>query len=126
MFTGGSEQLTDPFFDESSKNIVGRNVRVAQQVAQETGIGRHALDTEFTERTIGLGDGIGKVAGLAMHDQLGQQTVETGDGGIAGIAEMIDADPPAGRRFQIPALPLSQFDRSQEGPGTHPSHSRGS
>jgi len=93
-------QLGGMLFDKARVDPVGGELRMAQQVLQEAEIGRHALDPELAQRAIGLAHQRGEVGGGGIRDQLGQQRIETRAGGVAGVAERIDAQPRARRHLE--------------------------
>ena len=100
MFGCRRKQFANTVFHEGGGDFVADYVGMTQKVAQETGVGGHALDAEFTQRAISFCHRVGVSGRRAVDDQLGEQGVEAGDRRVAGIAEMIDADTAASGGFE--------------------------
>ncbi len=78
-------------FDEARGDTVCDHVFVRQQRAQKRQVRRHAADRELGERASRPGEHVGEFVRCAVHDYLREQRVVVRTGGVAGIAERIDA-----------------------------------
>ena len=58
MTTVGDKPF-DGFIDETRVNFVGLELRICEEVPQQTQIGRHAFDMRFTQGAIGFAYRIG-------------------------------------------------------------------
>ena len=83
----GGGQLRDFFLDEARMHAMRDEIGMLQQGLEKAQVGGHAFDPELAQRAIGLVDGVGKIGRRRTHDELGQQRVEPGIGGVAGIGD---------------------------------------
>jgi hypothetical protein len=97
---GAGDQFADLLFDQPRMALAGQQIGMAQQVLQEGEIGRRASDAELAQSAIGFGGYGGQRSLAGMHDQLGQQRIETRAGAIAGVAEAVDAHAGTGWRIE--------------------------
>ncbi len=98
--------------DEAGVDAIRNELGMPQQVLQEPDIGRDAFDPELAQRSIGLGNHIGKFRRRRVRDQLGQHRVEIGTGPIAGVGERIDPQTRAGRRLEGGDRPTRRLGRA--------------
>ena len=81
-------------------DVAGHELGVAEDVAQEADIRIRALQLELAQRPLGAPDGVAEVAARMPGDHLGDQRVEVGVGGVAGVAVGVDPNPRPGRRAE--------------------------
>src|SRR5690606_38180413 len=87
---GRGQQCGGVAVDKTGGDPVGLHLRVLQQALEEGQVAGHALQPELAQGAIGPAQG-GGVVRIGLHDQLGQQRVEAGAGGVAAVAVAIEA-----------------------------------
>ena len=113
------DQLLRLLVDEARVHLVGAEIAVRQQGAQEGDVAGRAFQPEGGERALGARQRVGEIGRRAVHDHLGQQRIEIGIGAIAGIAVGVDPHAGARRRLEHRERAAARLGRAVGGHGLH-------
>src|SRR5258708_4494400 len=94
-----ADKLRDIVLDESGIDAILHKVGMLQKALQESDIRRDALDSEFAERSIRLGNCVSEIGRTGMRNDFREQRVEVRTRGITGVGERID--PHARSRWRV-------------------------
>ena len=84
------QKLPGMLVDEARMDLVGAEIAMRQQGAQEGDVAGRPFQPEGGKRTLGARERVGEIGRRAVHDHLGQQRIEIGIGAVAGIAVGVD------------------------------------
>ena len=116
---GRGDQLLRMLVDEARVNLVGPEIAVCQQGAQEGDVAGRAFQPEGGERAFRARERVGKISRWAVHDHLGEQRVEVGVGAVAGVAIGVDPHARTGWRLEHRERAAARLGRAIRRHGLH-------
>src|SRR5689334_18250682 len=88
------------FLDELRIGRATLEILMSENGLQQGHVGRYAGKAEVGERPTAAGGDLGEIPGLRVHNDLGEQGIESRIGLVTGVTKRVDADAWTGRRFE--------------------------